>query len=79
MDELNLIRKVQLALFHPRFVFDRKGINRINNHVNRGPYPTFHVLREDEVSAAMDKLEGNAGRVWRRDCQAAGEDGGVVQ
>jgi hypothetical protein len=26
----------------------------------------FHILREDEVSRAVDKLDGDAGKVWRR-------------
>lgn len=26
----------------------------------------FHILREEEVGAAVDKLNGDAGKVWRR-------------
>ncbi|KAL3827490.1 hypothetical protein ACHAXA_003759 [Cyclostephanos tholiformis] len=66
MDEYDLHGSVQLAPFHPRFVFDGNDDDGIDNHTNRGPYPMFHVLREDEVSRAVDGLDGDAGRVWRR-------------
>ncbi len=66
MDEYDLHGKVQLAPFHPKFVFDGNDEDCIDNHTNRGPYPMFHVLREDEVSFAVDRLDGDAGKVWRR-------------
>jgi hypothetical protein len=66
MERYELHGIVQLAPFHPRFVFDGNDDTDIDNHTNRGPYPIFHVLREDEVSVAVDKLGGDAGRVWRR-------------
>ena len=72
MDDLDLVGKVQLAPFHPKFVFDGSGIDGIDNFTNRGPYPMFHVLREDEVSIAVDKLDGDAGKVWRRNVDLLG-------
>jgi hypothetical protein len=72
MDKLDLIGKVQLMLFHLRFVFDRRGTNGINNHMNPSPYPIFHVLREDKVLAAMDKLDSIASRVWRKNANLLG-------
>ncbi len=72
MDKLSLIGKVQLAPFYTRFVFDGSGIKGINNHMHRGPYPIIHVLGQKEVLAAMDKLDGNAGRVSRRNVNLMG-------
>lgn len=72
MDELDLVGRVQLAPFHPQFVFDGSGSDGIDNFTNRGPYPMFHVLREDEVSIAVDKLDGDAGKVWRRNVDLLG-------
>ncbi len=66
MDEFNLIGKVQLPPFHPRIMFNGSGIDGTNNLTTRGLYPLFHVLREDEVSGNVDKLDGNVGGVWRR-------------
>ena len=66
MENLNLHGIVQLAPFHPQFVFEGSGTDDIDNYTNRSPYPMFHILREDEVSRAVDKLDGDAGKVWRR-------------
>eukprot|EP00539_Tryblionella_compressa_P000142 CAMPEP_0178745028 /NCGR_PEP_ID=MMETSP0744-20121128/7083_1 /TAXON_ID=913974 /ORGANISM="Nitzschia punctata, Strain CCMP561" /LENGTH=271 /DNA_ID=CAMNT_0020398197 /DNA_START=478 /DNA_END=1293 /DNA_ORIENTATION=+ len=38
----------------------------IDNYTNRSPYPIFHILREEEVSKAVEILEGDASKVWRR-------------
>ncbi len=72
MDKLNLTKNVQLVPFHPRFLFNWSGIDRINNHMKHSPYPMFHVLREDELLATMDKLNGNTSRVWRRNVNLLG-------
>ena len=66
MENLNLHGIVQLAPFHPQFVFEGSAPDGIDNYTNRSPYPMFHILREDEVSRAVDKLDGDAGKVWRR-------------
>lgn len=66
MEEHELHGLVQIAPFHPRFVFDGSGSDGIDNCTNRSPYPMFHILREDEVSGAVDKLGGDASRVWSR-------------
>jgi hypothetical protein len=38
----------------------------IDNYTNRSPYPMFHILREEEVSKAVDALDGDASKVWKR-------------
>jgi hypothetical protein len=45
-----------------------KDINddAIDNYTNRSPHPTFHVLREAEVEKAVQALDGNAEKVWKR-------------
>ncbi|KAL7478269.1 hypothetical protein ACHAW6_004046 [Cyclotella cf. meneghiniana] len=57
---------VQIAPFHPLFCFEGSGQSGIDNYTNRSPYPMFHVLRENEVSTAVDKLGGDASKVWER-------------
>jgi hypothetical protein len=57
---------VQVAPFHPEFVFEGSSESSPDNWTNRSPYPTFHVLREDEVTLAVEKIDGDAGRVWKR-------------
>jgi hypothetical protein len=60
---------VQIAPFHPLFEFDGSGIDGVDNYTNRSPYPIFHVLREEEVSRAVDLLDGDASKVWKRNVE----------
>ena len=66
MVEHELHGKVQLAPFHPLFEFGGSGAEGVDNYTNRSPYPMFHVLREEEVGAAVETLEGDAGVIWQR-------------
>ena len=44
---------VQVASFHPRFVFAGAEEDDITNCTNRAPWPTLHLLREESVSRAV--------------------------
>jgi len=44
---------VQVASFHPRFVFAGTDEDDITNHTNRAPYPTLHLLREESIDRAV--------------------------
>lgn len=66
MEEHELHGLVQIAPFHPKFVFSGSSEDGVDNHTNRSPYPMFHILRENEVGLAVDKLGGDASRVWQR-------------
>jgi hypothetical protein len=44
---------VQVASFHPRFVFAGDDEADITNHTNRAPYPTLHLLREASMDRAV--------------------------
>mmetsp|Transcript_21088 Transcript_21088/g.45966 ORF Transcript_21088/g.45966 Transcript_21088/m.45966 type:complete len:361 (-) Transcript_21088:1804-2886(-) len=66
MVEHELHGRVQLAPFHPLFEFGGSGPGGIDNYTNRSPYPMFHVLREEEVGAAVETLGGDAGVIWQR-------------
>lgn len=43
----------QLASFHPDYVFDGTTADDASNLTNRAPYPTLHILREDEMEKAI--------------------------
>ena len=45
---------VQVASFHPRFVFAGTEEDDITNYTNRAPWPTLHLLREDSISRAVE-------------------------
>jgi hypothetical protein len=44
---------VQVAHFHPRFVFAGADEDDITNCTNRAPHPTLHLLREASVDRAV--------------------------
>ena len=74
MTQLDLHGHVQIAPFHPHFVFDFKQMeekkNPIDNYVNRSPYPMFHILKEHDVDHAVaTACGGDPGKVWRRNAR----------
>ena len=44
---------VQVAHFHPRFVFAGTDEDDITNCTNRAPWPTLHLLREESMDRAV--------------------------
>lgn len=50
---LGLQGTLQIAAFHPRWVFEGTTADDITNHTNRAPHPTLHLLREDSVARAV--------------------------
>ena len=64
--EMHLRGLVQVASFHPMFEFAGSGKEGVDNYMNRSPNPMFHILREDEMEAAVNKLGGEASKVWSR-------------
>jgi len=57
---------IQLAPFHPQFEFAGEDNTKISTFTNKSPYPMIHILRESEVSAAVNQLDGDSSRVWKR-------------
>ncbi len=47
---------VQVASFHPRFVFAGTDEDDITNYTNRAPYPTLHLLRESSIDRAVEAI-----------------------
>jgi len=80
MNQFDLHNYVQIAPFHPHFVFDFKELDEergekksspiIDNYVNRSPYPMFHVLKTDDVEHAVaTACGGDPGKVTRRNAK----------
>lgn len=42
----------QVASFHPAYQFQGNGVDDVENYTNRSPYPMFHIIREDQITAA---------------------------
>lgn len=68
-NEPQLDGHVQVAPFHPLFQFQGSDWDDSDNWTNRSPYPIFHILREEEVTRAVDKIGGDAGLVWKRNVE----------
>ena len=51
--EAGLTGVIQLASFHPEDRFARARADDPANFTNRSPYPTFHLIREDRLEAAL--------------------------
>jgi hypothetical protein len=69
---------LQVAPFHPQFVFegsdDDEDENELeqhpDNYTNRSPYPMIHILREADVTSAVETLpDGNAALIWSRNVE----------
>jgi uncharacterized protein len=55
LEKYNYDGVYQLASFHPNYVFqDAIDENDATNYTNRSPYPMLHILREAEISKAID-------------------------
>jgi len=44
---------IQVASFHPRYVFAGADEDDITNCTNRSPHPTLHLLREESMDRAV--------------------------
>jgi uncharacterized protein len=60
---------IQVASFHPQFLFDGVAADDISNATNRSPYPTLHLLREDSVERAIASDAGDAEKIVERNIE----------
>ena len=54
VEALGLEGEIQVASFHPDYVFAGSDSDDIANCSNRSPFPMLHLLREDSVERAVD-------------------------
>ena len=54
--EAGLEGEIQVASFHPRYQFAGTDPDDIENHTNRSPFPTLHLLREASVERALSAV-----------------------
>jgi len=74
---------IQVASFHPRYVFADAAEDDVANATNRSPYPMLHLLREASITRALAEYgDGeriparNAALLRRLGWQAVRERGG---
>lgn len=53
---LDLEGVIQIASFHPHYRFADTAPEAIDNYSNRSPYPILHLLREDSVAWAAERM-----------------------
>jgi uncharacterized protein len=51
--ELGLEGEIQVASFHPDYLFAGTAPDDVSNFTNRAPHPTLHLLREASVERAV--------------------------
>jgi hypothetical protein len=56
---------VQIAPFHPDFVFDGEPEGDMSHFTNRSPYPTLHLIREDSLARAIESF-GDTDVIYER-------------
>ncbi len=54
LERTELSKVVQLASFHPLYVFKDKQSDEVSNYSNRSPYPIIHILKVADVTAAIE-------------------------
>ena len=56
IEELGLDGTIQLASFHPEYLFDGEDEQSASHFSNRSPYPVIHFLREEMLTSALDEF-----------------------
>ena len=56
IEELGLDGAIQLASFHPEYLFDGESEGSASHFSNRSPYPVVHFLREEMLTDALDEF-----------------------
>ena len=57
LKRLGLRGSLQIANFHPRYVFAGCADDELGNYSNRSPYPTLHLLREASIARATESMQ----------------------
>jgi len=53
LDSLGLVGELQVADFHPGYLFAGEPLDAMGHCTNRAPYPTWHLLRESSLDEAV--------------------------
>ncbi len=63
-----LVGILQVASFHPDYVFADAEPDDISNYTNRAPYPTLHLIREDSLAKATAAFP-DASKIYERNIE----------
>jgi hypothetical protein len=65
LKSMRLAGMLQIASFHPHYVFEGSEPDDIENYTNRAPYPILHLLREDSIARAVEAFP-DAAEIYER-------------
>ena len=68
LEEMGLVKKIQIASFHPDYRFEGEPVDAVSHFTNRAPYPLIHLLRETMVSTVLENYP-NPERIPERNIQ----------
>ncbi len=54
VEKLELGSFIQIASFHPQYLFAGESPQALSHYTNRSPYPTIHLLRAESVTRAIE-------------------------
>jgi hypothetical protein len=67
LEENNMTGLLQVAHFHPEYMFQGSKDDSIENYTNRSPYPTLHLIQVAEVTKAIESCkDGDTSFVWKK-------------
>jgi hypothetical protein len=56
LEKAELTDHVQLASFHPQYQFEGVAADDLSHFTNRSPYPTIHLLRQDQMTKVLSHV-----------------------
>ena len=59
---------IQIAPFHPGFVFEGEDESDLSHFTNRSPYPTLHLIREESLEKAIESF-GDTDVIFERNIE----------
>lgn len=54
VNEMGLEGIIQIASFHPDYQFEGTTADDVSNMTNRSPYPMLHLIREEDITRAVE-------------------------
>ena len=60
---------VQVASFHPDYLFAEENHSDASHYTNRSPHPILHLLLVDKVTEAIDNYGDTTDSIWKKNKQ----------
>lgn len=76
LEEEGWTGELQIASFHPTYQFANTEPDDLENFTNRAPYPILHLLREESIEEALEKVKDPA-EIYQRNIKTM-EDLGIA-